>query len=406
MQAVRVRLVSDDPDWCADRARELAPVPDIVVTTSVRLAGLQAAPDSPGVVVLVDGSPNLEQALEAIAAQSRAFPGSACVLVAPAGLDAATVYPRAALAGVRVVLAQGCELPEMAEAIYRAADTVAAAAAPGAAPGSAGSGSRGDRTVVLFGTKGGVGKTTLAVNLGALLARRGLRTALLDLHFDWGTASVLLRGVPPRPFSELLTETSRLDADLLQSFMVRHDSGVFMLPPPPRPEMAEFVTPAHVTAIVAAARDAFDVVIADTPAGFPATVFPALEAADHLLAVTTPDVPALRNLRAALKVLELLQCSHAKVHLVCNRITQTFGVRRADVEATLGIPIWAALPTDTASVVRGSNEGLPVAVLAPGSRYARAVAAIAQQLAPERRLGAGTPSRASARGLRPRAARP
>lgn len=391
MQRVHVRLVSDDAGWCAERARQLAPVADIVVTASVRLGALTSSPDAPGTVVLVEAGMALDRALEALTRQTRSSPAAAYVLAVPA--DPASAYPRASLAGVRVVLRSDCELPELAEGIYRAADCVAGLAASAGHPASR------DGVIVVFGTKGGSGKTTLAVNLAAAFARRGLRTALLDLHLDWGTASVHLRGAPPRPFTELLPEVGRLDADLLQSFMARHPSGVSVLPAPPKPEMAEFVTAAHVAAIVAAARDGFDAVVADTPPGFPATLFPALEAADHLLAVTTPEVAALRNMRAGLAVLELLQLPRAKVHLVLNRATATLGVRRADVEATLGLPVWAALPSDAATVGRAGNEGLLVVTAAQGSRYGRAVTALARQLRPETGERPGAPA-----VLRPRRA--
>ena len=376
MPAVRVRLVSEDPSWCAERVRALAPVPDILVTASVRLSALEAGGEPDGAVSLVDGGPDLGRALEAVAARSRAAPGSACVLVTPAGVDLQGVYPRAALAGVRVVVPANCELPELAEAIYRTADCVSGGGTHSGSQASSGT------LIALFGTKGGVGKTTLGVSLSVALARRGLRAAFLDMHFDWGTAGVLLRGTPRRRWTDMLTETAHLDADLLQSFMLQHPSGVSVLPAPPRPEMAEFVTPAHVGAVTGAARDGFDCVVVDLPPGFPPTAFPPLEQADHLLAVTTPDVPALRNLRAGLRVLEMLQCTHAKVHLVLNRSNQPQGVRRADVETTLGIPVWATLPVDAAAQ-RCANEGLPAAALSPGSRYARALESMAQQLVPK-----------------------
>lgn len=377
MERVQVRLASDDPLWVEERTRQLAPVEDIVVTGSIRLGGLPVSAQP--AVVLVDAGTSLEGVLETIGRLTRTDQGSAYVLMLRPGADAPAVYPRAALAGVRVVLSAACELPELAEGIYRTADCVTPAK-PGQQTDSTAVGS--DRVIVVFGTKGGVGKTTLAVNLAVSLAKRGLRTALLDLHFDWGQIAIHMRGTPPRPFGELLSETKRLDADLLQSFMVRHSTGVHVLQAPPKPEMAEFVNQEHVAAFVIRARDGFDRVVIDTPAGFPETTFPALEHADHLLLVTTPDVPALRNARAALGVLDLLQLGRAKTHLVLNRATAAYGVRRSDVEATLGQPIWASLPADDGVVTRSANEGLPVADVAPGSRYGRAVALLARQLAP------------------------
>lgn len=395
MERVQVRLASDDPEWAAERGRQLAPVEDIVVTGAIRLEGLSVT--APPAVVLVDAGAAVDAVLDVISRLTRADQGSAYVLMLRPGHDALAIYPRAALAGIRVVLSATCELPELAEGIYRTADCVNLAK-PG--PESESGIGGGDRLIVVFGTKGGVGKTTLAINLAVALGQRGLRTALLDLHLDWGQVGIHLRGNPPRPFSELLAETKRLDADLLQSFMIRHPAGVHVLPAPPKPEMAEFVNHEHVGSIVARARDGFDRVVVDTPSGFPDTLFPALEAADHLLLVTTPDVPALRNARAALGVLDLLQLGRAKTHLVLNRATAASAVRRADVEATLGAPIWASLPSDDAVVTRSANEGLPVVDVAPGSRYGRAVALLARQLMPEEMRTAAVRPRNTGQRLR------
>ena len=376
MDRVRIRLASDDSTWLEERARQLGPVEDIVVTAAVRPAELSLSPQPP--VALVDGGSDLTGALDTIATQTRLFPGSACVLLLQRGWALATAFPRAALVGARVVLPHDCTLAELAEGIYKAADSVAAGGQPDPGPAAA------DRMITVFATKGGTGRTMVAVGVAAALAARGLRTALLDLHLDWGNAGVWLRGTPTRPFSELLSEARRMDADLLQSFMARHGSGVYVLPAPPKPEMAEFVHAEHVSAIVRAARDGFEAVVVDTPPAFPDTVFPALESADHILLLTTPDVASLRNARAALGVLDLVQIGRAKTHVVLNRANRgSGGVRRTDVEATLGLPVWAVLPNDDAVAVRAANQGLTIAQTAPGSRLGRALALLARQLVPE-----------------------
>jgi pilus assembly protein CpaE len=377
VERVRLRLVSDDAAWCEELGRALGPVEDILIAEAIGLREL--VPGLAAAVVLVDAGADLDAALEAVAAATRSEHGCAYILALRPGMDPEAAYPRAALAGVRLVLPAGCELPELTEGIYRTSDFVQPSEPEGAdAAGAGGT----DRVVTVFGTKGGVGRTTLAVNLAVALAARGLRTALLDLHLDWGNAAMYLRGSPPRPYGELLAEARRLDAELLQSFMIKHRTGVHLLAAPPKPEMAEFVSAEHVGAIVARAREGFDRVVVDTPPGFADTVFPALEGADHLLLVTTPDVPALRNARTALAVLDMLQVGRARTRLVVNRASAAYGVRRSDVEATLGLPVWSALPTDGPAVIRSANEGLPVVQAIPHSRFARAVAALARQLAP------------------------
>jgi Flp pilus assembly CpaE family ATPase len=83
-------------------------------------------------------------------------------------------------------------------------------------------------------------------------------------------------------------------------------------------------------------------------------------------------------------VLDLVQIGRAKTHVVLNRANRgSGGVRRTDVEATLGLPVWAVLPNDDAVAVRAANQGLTIAQTAPGSRLGRALALLARQLVPE-----------------------
>ncbi len=374
-ERVQVRLLSTDQDWIAEYARQLTPVEDIYV------AGIGApetdAPVSPA-VWLIDGGQ--DPAVTPMAELVRRQPASVFVLVLRRG-TAEAFYPRAALAGMRMVVPGGADLPQLCEAIYRAAAHLGPAD-PGVSEGASA------QVLAVFGTKGGVGRTTVAVNLACLVAARGWRTALIDLHLDFGNVGVHLRVQAPRPYRDLLAEARHLDPDLLQSFMAPRGPHLWVLPAPSKPEVAEFVRPEHVRAVLHAARETFDFVFLDTPPGFPETLLPALEETDHLLVLTTPDVPTLRNTRAGLGALELLQLGRAKPHLVLNRANRTAGVRRGDVETTLELPVWAELPADPAALV-AANAGQAVSEGAPGSRLGRALQALSRLVAPEVRTGLG-----------------
>lgn len=382
MERVQVRLLSGDPDWSAEFVRQLAPVEDIYVAGAWAAAGAPAA--TTPAVWLVDGGADTEGALAAASACVRRDPASVFVLALRAG-SAEAIYPRAALAGMRLVVPAGADLPQLCAAIYQASAQL------GAADPALG-GPQVGQVHTLFGPKGGVGRSTVAVNLAAWTAARGRRTALIDLHLDFGHAGLLLRAAAPRPYRDLLGEARHLDPELLQSFMAQHGANLWVLPAPTKPEMAEFVRPEHVGAVLEAARAAFDLVFLDTPAAFPETLLPALEETDHLLVLTTPDVPTLRNTRAGLAALDLLQVGRAKRHLVLNRANRGAGVRRGDVEATLELPVWAELPEDPAALV-AANEGVPVVASAPGSRLSRALGTLGRLLLPSPRAPASRRAR-------------
>ena len=386
VERVGVRIFSSDRDWSAEYARQLAPVEDIYVN------GVGATDrDSAGApaVWLVDGGGDPAEVLTAVAGMLRQHPTSVFVLVLRQG-TAEAIYPRAALAGIRMVLPAGSDLAQLCEAIYQAAAHLGPAD-PAVAAGA------GAQVHTVFGTKGGVGRTTVAVDLACLAAARGWRTALIDLHLDFGNVGIHLRVQAPRPYRDLLAESRHLDPDLLQSFMSPRGPHLWVLPAPTKPEVAEFVRPEHVRAVLEAARGAFDFVFLDTPPGFPETLLPALEETDHLLVLTTPDVPTLRNTRAGLAALELLQLGRAKPHLVLNRANRGAGVRRGDVETTLDLPVWAELPLDPAALV-AANSGVAVTEGAPGSRLGRALQALGRLVAPEARTGLA-PRRARRRTL-------
>lgn len=394
MNAVQVRLVSGDAAWLQERAGQLTPVDDIVIAARHQLADL-TEPDAvpaPAVLVVDAGTSPTETIAALSPLTSAGRPACAIVLLLRPGDEPAQLYPHAALHGVRVVLPASCALPDLAEAIYSASAYI-----PSPRASEARYGADAARLLVVFGTKGGSGRTTLAVNLGVHFAARGLRSALIDLHLDWGNVGAHTRVNAPRSFSDLIAESGRLDPDLLLSFMGQHASGLRVLPAPPKPEMAEFVTPAHVETMLRVARQSFDAVVVDTPAGFPETLQPALEAGDHILVLTQPEVPALRNTRAALRILEMLQVPRTKLHLVLAQAGRGKSIRQADVEATLGMPVWATLPADEAPATRAAAEGIPVVTLAPASRLSRAIDGIGRLLVPAAQISGARNRQAATR---------
>jgi pilus assembly protein CpaE len=250
-------------------------------------------------------------------------------------------------------------------------------------------GPRGE-VVTVFSPKGGTGKTVLATNIGAYLARTGsVRVLLVDLDLQFGDAAIMLGLEPERTLSELVLAPGELDAGKLAGYTTRHPSGLAVLPAPLRPEEAELVGEQKLLEILEVARRAYDVVLVDTSPFFYGPMLATLEPTDHLLVVCGLDVPTLKNVRLSLRTLELLGFPADRLDLVLNRVSSKVGVTREDVEAALQTQVRFEIPNDPV-VALAVNRGEPAVLADPDSPFADAVAEIAGAIRPA--LASGAPS--------------
>lgn len=226
--------------------------------------------------------------------------------------------------------------------------------------------------ITVFGTKGGIGKTFVSTNLAVSLAQHnGDRVVLVDLDLDFGNAALALNIIPQFTISDVVNEMANLDQDLLESYLIPHRSGIKLLAANAEPQMTEFVTAEHVSIILRLLQNAFDYVVIDMPARFYEPVDPALQEADMLLLVTTPEVVTLRNIKSCLNTLALLKYPPAKIKLVLNKVDSRDDIKTRDVEATLNSKIYASLQADYRLVSSSMNQGIPVVSLYPRSKISR-----------------------------------
>jgi pilus assembly protein CpaE len=233
--------------------------------------------------------------------------------------------------------------------------------------------SRTSRTIMVSSTKGGTGKTSIAVNVAVELAQHRLRTLLIDLDVQFGDVGIVL-GLdrPEKTLYDLTAAAGELDAEKLRGYVVRHPTGVNILPAPLRPEDGESVDAARVATVLQIAREMFDAIVIDTAPLFDGPMLTALDRSDRLLLVSTPDVPSMKNIRLALQTLELLGFPVERVALVANRAGMPGGATTKDIAETIGREIRFILPED-AIVPASINSGVPAVVLEPGGKFSRSV---------------------------------
>ncbi|MCW2973448.1 MAG: hypothetical protein JWN72_1721 [Thermoleophilia bacterium] len=239
------------------------------------------------------------------------------------------------------------------------------------------------RVITLFSPKGGVGKTVLATNMAAMYAKRlKKRTLLIDLDLQFGDAAIMLSADPRSTILDLVMSHGELDSDKLSGFVTHHESGLHVLPAPLRPEDADLVTEDRLASVLMAAKQAYDIVIIDTAPNFTSTVLTALDKTDELLLVASLEATSLKSVKVCIQTLEMLHYPLERCHVVLNRADTRVGLRKDQVEATLGKSIRFGVPSNKA-VPSAINRGVPVVMTEPKSDVTRAIRELCVALSPE-----------------------
>ena len=233
------------------------------------------------------------------------------------------------------------------------------------------------RVVTVFSAKGGCGKSTLATNLAVALADGGQRrVCLVDLDLAFGDVGIMLQLVPERGIADAANARERIDPTLVRALLTSYAPGIDVLLAPVGPTDAERIGRDLVAQVLAAVRSIADYVVVDTPPAFTEAVLAALDVSDFHVLVATPDVPALKNLRVAMDMLDLLELRKEARLVVLNRSDARVGLTGADVERVLQSPIAVHIPSSR-DVPASINRGVPIMVEKPGHPVSRAIRELA-----------------------------
>jgi pilus assembly protein CpaE len=265
-----------------------------------------------------------------------------------------------------------------------------AAVGSGAGGGASGGESGGDhdgQVVAIFSPKGGVGRTTVAVNLAVAAATDlGKTVTLVDGSFQFGDVGVLLNLNPKnKSIADLVPELEAGDPELsLDTFVITHSAGIKVLLAPPSPEMAELITPSGVRRVQEALRRTNDLVIVDCTSWFNETTLAILDASDVVLTMLSLEITSIKNMRLFLEVAEQLGYESGKVKLVLNRADSSLGIRVSDVEGSIGRKVDHTIVSDGRSVVYALNRGVPFFLSNREAQVSQDILRLAQSIAGER----------------------
>lgn len=232
------------------------------------------------------------------------------------------------------------------------------------------------RIVAVYAAKGGVGKTTLALNLAVGLAATGVRTALVDGSLQYGDLRRLLRVDAGEPsICDLPTDCVRA-SDLTRT-MRGGPAGVDLLFAPPRLEMADMVTARDLDKILDLLRRTYQAVVVDTPSALNDTTLTILDMADIILQVLTPEPAALDSTRAAAAAFAAIGYPSAKVRIVINRADAMGALRPDQLRRALGREPDHVIASDWELVSGSNRDGVPFVTRRPDAKISRDVMELA-----------------------------
>ena len=225
--------------------------------------------------------------------------------------------------------------------------------------------------VCVLGPKGGTGKTVTATNLAVLLAEQGTPTAIVDLDLHFGDVGLGLGLPPDRTIYDLARSAGKLDEEKLDGFLLDHTSGLKVLLAPTRPDHAGAVGTTLVAEVLALLRARVDVVVVDTPAGFPPEAITAIDSSTDVCMVGMLDAFSLKDTKLGLETLELMGYNPDSIRLVLNRADSHVGISKQDVKAILGREPDVLVPSDR-DIPLSVTEGTPLVSSRPRSDAAKA----------------------------------
>ena len=237
------------------------------------------------------------------------------------------------------------------------------------------------RIVAFYGAKGGVGTTTIAINAAIALQREvGRRVVLVDGNVQFGDHRVFLDlGLDRKSVVDVVT-ASAIDADLIKSVLVRHDSGVDLLLAPPSPETAELVTEHHVAAILDLLRLSYDYVLVDIDKRLDEVNLKIMDMADTFYVVMTADLSCLKNVRLVLETVGHLGVDPDKVQLILNRSNAFTGINVKNAERALKRQIDHQVINEYRGAISALNSGSPFMFSKADSPLGRAVSDFARAI--------------------------
>ncbi len=326
----------------------------------------QTAPD----VAIVNIDADDEAALSLIGNLTQSYPNCG-VIVVSSRTDGQLIL-RAMRSGAREFLNSPVQIEELVGALDRVV-----------VGGSGGKRANTGSIISIAGASGGVGTTSIGINIACALAQDPERSVVLvDLDLSLGDADVFLEMIPDYTLLDVAENISRLDLALLRKSLTKHESGVYVLPRPIQIEDAGAITTESFKKVLGLLKASFTHLVVDLSKAYNALDLAALQASDHIVMLTQLDLPCLRNIVRLLASLESYDGVVDKVKIVVNRAGLDKSQINSDkAEETIDREIFWRIPNNYSVVSECRNNGRPLIRSAPKAAITLSINELAEKLA-------------------------
>ncbi|MEZ6064669.1 MAG: pilus assembly protein CpaE [Planctomycetaceae bacterium] len=319
-------------------------------------------------LIVLDSNPDAGLALVAEVCQS--YPGTNVLCVS--GSTEGSLILQAMRNGAKEFLSLPMQLEDFMSSLDRIISTGTT---------KSGKKSRRSQVISVCGVSGGVGCTSLAINLGCAFAQDDeCSVVVIDLDMALGDADVWLDIIPDYTIQDVAENITRLDYALLKRSLTQHDCGAYLLPRPVQVEMDTPFTPDQIQRVIALLKATFSHLVIDLSKSYTPLDLAVMQSSDSILLVTQLDLPSLRNVVRITQFLEERELGD-KIKIIVNRL----GLEESQISInkaldTVGREIFWQIPNDYATMVESRNNGVPLIIEAPRSKVTRGIQQLAQRL--------------------------
>ncbi|HEY6959781.1 MAG TPA: response regulator [Candidatus Limnocylindria bacterium] len=393
VEKIRILIVDDIADTRENLAKLIGFEPDMEVAGAAgggQEAVALAKKERPNVILMDINMPDMD-GITATEIISNTVPESPIIMMSVQGEQ--DYLRRSMLAGAREFLVKPFSADELINSIRHVHELEKvrraryAPAAPAAGGGVAGvmqpPARETGKIITFFSPKGGVGRTTIATNLAVALHQTTDKpVVLVDGSLPFGDIAVILNMSPKaKTLADLIGSFEQADADVVESILVQHSTGIKVMLAPPTPESTELITGANIKRVLEVLRERYAYVVVDTWPSFQEQVITMLDVADVILTLMTLEITSLKNVRVFMEIAEKLGYTEDKVQLVANRNDSSGGIKASDVEASLGRKIPHAIVSDGRTLVLAVNRGVPFVTSNKDSQVSKDIFTLAAKLA-------------------------
>ena len=217
---------------------------------------------------------------------------------------------------------------------------------------------RDGKIVTFFSSKGGVGKSILALN-SAIEFSRAKKTILVDMDLMFGDISMLVDGANFKTMLDAIDDEQLDSFASVKSYIFNYNENLDMLFAPKKPEAAEYIGKDSIEKIFNLIKKHYDLIIVDTGINFNDNTLYVLDNSDYILLISTMDIVSLKNTKLGLAVMRSLGYDNKKVKIVINRFNTDYGINKGDVDDVFKENIFATIPDDEKTVLPSINNGKP-----------------------------------------------